>query len=816
MSDARGANNSAPAGPLAGLRVVEIGSEIAGAYCTKLLVDLGAEVCKIEPTSGDPMRTWGASLPGHIGHGGLFEYLNAGKRGGTMELTAQTELSVIHHLVAGADLLVENLAPGSQERWDLGLDTDSLARLNPRLAVVRISNFGQHGPLRDRETTPLTLQAASGWVTEREPGRPPVQAGARIPEYIAGAYAAMGALTALRIAAGRVDRPVEVDVSMFEALLSTLPYPMLLAERLIKMGLPGNAKGAPMLGIVRAADGWIGINCLTGQHWLDVCAMVGLPEFGEHQIAIMIGGPEREEFFEKASPWLESMTVADLVELSQALRIPAAPVTDGESILSCPQYAQRGFFIDARTGPNASGIIRPGAPFRLSKTPASPPRPAPLLGAAATEWDGVAAADSQRREGAFSASPPADVALPFAGLKVFDLSTFWAGAYLTCYLGAFGADVVKVESIQRPDGHRYSGSLLRDGDDWYERGPLWQGTNLNKRDITLDLATDSGRELALRMAAEADVVVENFSPRVVEQFGLDYDSLVKVNPDVIMVRMPGFGLEGPWRDYVGWALNIEQLSGMSSATGYDDGPPCNLQGPADPIAGVHATVALLAALEHRARTGEGQLLEVAQIEVGAAVTAEPVIEYSLTGRVRAREGNRHRVYAQGVYPGAGDDEWVAISVRDDSDWAALAQALARPNLVADNRFATPQARLDNHDALDEVLAEWTRTRSAADIADELGLRGVPAERLLSADRMYAVAQLDARSFYEELEHPITGRHRFPGWPFRISPGPVRHHRTVSPTLGQHNDEVLGSLGLSVQEIAALRDRQVIGERLLNA
>ena len=304
MSGACGANpQTQNAGPLAGLRVVEVAGEIAGPYCTKLLVDLGADVCKLEPTSGDPMRGWGPALEDEVGHGGLFEYLNAGKSSATIEFGNPGDLALVHRLVADADLLIENLAPGTQHQW--GLDPETLARINPRLAVVRISNFGQHGPLRDRETTPLTLQAASGWVNDRDPGRPPVQAGARIPEYIAGSYAAMGALTALRIAAAGGGRPVEVDVSMFEALLSTLPYPMLLAERLIKMGLPGNAKGAPMLGIVRAADGWIGINCLTGQHWLDVCAMMGLPEFGEHQIAIMIGGPEREEFFEKARPWLE-------------------------------------------------------------------------------------------------------------------------------------------------------------------------------------------------------------------------------------------------------------------------------------------------------------------------------------------------------------------------------------------------------------------------------------------------------------------------------------------------------------------------------
>jgi crotonobetainyl-CoA:carnitine CoA-transferase CaiB-like acyl-CoA transferase len=785
--------------PLAGLRVVELASEIAGPYCGKLLVDLGAEVVKIEPPSGDPLRRWGP-------HGGLFEYLNAGKRGSTIDLADNGNLAAVHEMVAGADVLVEDLPAGGPERRALGLDAAALARINPDLVVVRISSFGQEGPLRDRATTPLTLQAAAGWVNVREPGRAPVQAGARIPEYVAGAYAALGALTGLRIVAAGTNRPVEADVSMFESLLSTLPYPMLMAARLKSLNLPTNSKAAPMLGIVRAADGWIGINCLTGQHWLDVCAMVGLPEFGEHQLAIMLGGPERDEFFAKAQPFLDAISVADLIELSQAMRIPAAPITDGNTILSCPQYAERGFFIDSTAG--ARRFVRPGAPFRFSKTPVPPPLPAPAIRTDSPATWGERATTRQE-------SDVPDVSLPFAGLKVFDLSTFWAGAYLTCYLGAFGADVIKVESIQRPDGHRYSGSLLREGNDWYERGPLWQGTNLNKRDITLDLSSPIGRELALRLAADADVLVENFSPRVVEQFGLDYDAIAKVNPDVIMVRMPGFGLEGPWRDYVGWALNIEQLSGMSAATGYPDGPPCNLQGPADPIAGVHAGIALLAALEHRRSTGEGQLIEVAQIEVGAAVTAEPVIEYSLTRTVRPREGNRHREYAQGVYPTGTVDEWAAISVRDDADWLAVVAAMDREDLADDPRFATSEARRQNHDEFDEILANWTCGQSADELVAMLGQRGVPAERLLAADRMYDVEQLEVRGFYQDLDHSITGRHRFPGWPFRISPGPAHHHLSASPTLGQHNAEVLGALGLSDDEIAALREQRVIGERILN-
>jgi crotonobetainyl-CoA:carnitine CoA-transferase CaiB-like acyl-CoA transferase len=781
-------------GPLEGLRVVEIAGDIAGPYCTKLLVDLGAEVTKIEPPSGDPLRRWGP-FPGGVpdpNRSGMFEYLNAGKHGTTVDLESDT--SVAGRLIEHAHLLVEALPPGVLDR--VGLDAHSLQALNPDLVVVRISDFGQNGPLRDRDATPLTVQAASGWVNNRDPDRPPVQAGARISEYVAGGYGALGALTALRTQ--RVDGLVEVDVSALESLLSTLPYPMLMAEKMRSLGLPANTRSAPMMGIVRAADGWLGINCLTGQHWLDACAMFGLPAYGEQQIAIMLGGPERAEFFEKAQPWLSERTVAEIVELSQAMRIPATPVNDGATVLDCPQYLEREFFVGA--GGDDWSFRRPGAPFRLSKTPVLPPRPAPPLGAS-TET----VATKAESPGRLSAG--ADPATPFAGLKVLDLTTFWAGAYLTCYLGAFGAEIVKVESIQRPDGFRYSGAWAYEGDRWYERSAMWQGTNLNKRDITLDLTSDQGRDLVGRLVRDADVVVENFSPRVIEQFGLDYESLVKLKPDVILVRMPGFGLQGPWRDYVGWALNFEQAAGMSAATGYAEGPPCNLQGPADPIVGVHAGVALLAALEHRRRSGEGQLVEIAQVEVTACIAAEPVIEFSMNAVVQPREGNRRRGHVQGVYPTAADDAWVALCVRDDADWAHIVEAMGRPDLLE---------RTLAHDEFDTVVAEWTRTQTAAEIIDALSARRVPAERVLTADRMYDIPQLDARGYYEEVEHPVTGPHRYPGWPFRMTPGPSRHHRFAPPTLGQHNEEILRGLGLTDDDLDELRAQRVIGETALNA
>ncbi|OBJ54359.1 CaiB/BaiF CoA-transferase family protein [Mycobacterium sp. 1423905.2] len=742
-------------GPLAGIRVVELTTEISGPYATKLFVDLGAEVTKVETLEGDPLRCWGP-FPGEVSdpqRSGMFDYLNAGKQIVTADLTRPAGMTAVRELIAHADLVVEDWGPGTLEHTGLG--ADALTQLNPNLVLLRISQFGQSGPWRDRHATPLTLQAVAGWISVRDPHRPPVQAGARIAEYVAGAYGALAALTAMRLpATGRVT---EVDVSQFESLLSTLPYPMLMSERMRALGFPPNVRSAPMLGVVRAADGWVGINCLTGQHWLDVCAMLGLPEYGDKQIDIMMGGPERAEFFAQAEPVLAERTVAEIVELGQALRIPAAPVNDGASVLDCPQYAKRGFFTQVR------GFRQPGVPFRFSNQSASQPVRYP------------------------DASSSAGGPLPFAGLRVFDLSTFWAGAYLTCYLGAFGADVVKVESIQRPDGHRYSGAFPFEGDDWYERSAIWQATNLNKRDLTLDLTAQRGRDIAHRLVADADVVVENFSPRVVEHFELDYTSVAAFNPDVVMVRMPGFGLEGPWRDYVGWALNIEQTSGMSAATGYPDGPPCNLQGPADPIVGVHAGVALLAALAQRRRTGEGRLIEVAQIEVAACVTAEPVIEYTMNGVVRPREGNRRRGYLQGVYPSSVDDAWVAVSIPYDG---AL-----------------------DYDVFDELVTGWTRTQTPERIVETLRAQGIAAEQLTTGDQMYDIAQLDDRGFYERFDHPITGSRRYPGWPFRI--GAHRHHRTPPPTLGQHNDEILRGLGLSAEDIAGLRDQRIIGQRVLN-
>ena len=383
------------------------------------------------------------------------------------------------------------------------------------------------------------------------------------------------------------------------------------------------------------------------------------------------------------------------------------------------------------------------------------------------------------------------------------------------YLGAFGADVVKVESIQRPDGFRFVGAFPEDGADFYDRSGIWQGTNLDKRGITLDAGRPEGRDLLRALVAGADVVVENFSARVVEHLGLDHDTLRELNPGLVMVRMPGFGLEGPWRDYVGWAMGIEQAAGMAQVTGFP-GLPMHPGGFADPMISMHMGVAVQAALEHRDRTGEGQLIEVAQLEAAACLTADQVIDFDLNGRLAARTGNRtgareSTASPQGVFA-TRDREWVAVSVRDDADWAGLLEALGRP-LWATDEFAGAAARLADVDHLETMLAESFATQDAGAVVERLVDRGVPAARVLRPAAMYDDPQLAAREFYVPIDHPLTGVRRYPAWPMRFSFAEFPH-RFGAPTLGGDNAEVLAELGVDPATLADLEAAGIVGTRMV--
>ncbi|MFN8626174.1 MAG: CoA transferase [Candidatus Binatia bacterium] len=810
-SDPTGSGPAEPtptAGPsaLANLRVVEIGQGVSGPYCGKLLADLGADVVKVEsPMTGDPLRRAG-SFPDDVpdrSAGGLFRYLNANKRSIECAPGSVAGKQALLALVAGADLVIENLGPGVLEGYGVGWDW--LEQANPKIALVRISDYGQTGPYSTRPGTDLTVQAAANWVSNHHnPSQEPVQAGGRLADFTAGVYAATAALTAVSIAAAG-GKAISVDVSKQECLTSCIGAVWLHVEKLQAMGwgIPAE-RYFPLPGVVRCKDGLVSVNALTGQHFIDCCHLLGVPEYSSKQLEIAYGGTEFDAFFRDIAPWLKERTVEEVVELFQAVRIPAVPISDGKTLLDLPQFKARSFFLRDPQG----NVTQPGFPYRLELTPATLRKGAPRLGE-----DNLATGSApwRPRESAPIAARRNKRNFPFEGLRVLDLGAFWAGPYVSCYLGAYGADVIKVESIQRPDAFRYHTAYPQEGPDWYERSSIWQHANLNKRDLTLNLEDTEGKHIFERLVVKADVFIENFSPRVIDNFGFSVERLKEINPNLIIVRLPGFGLEGPWREFSSFAMPLEQASGMAWVTGHPDGPPLNPGGYADAIVGMHALVALQAALLYRERTGQAQMIEVPQIEVGACMTGEQAIAYSMTGKIMGRMGNRSDTMApQGVYP-CLSGESVAASIRDDSDWQRFREMPPVHTWAMDERFSSLAERRARHDELDGLISRWTSRVTADSVIATLRDAGIPAAIVLTQPNIVSDPNLVARKFFEELDHPRTGLWRYSRWPWLQSVGPTGTHRSRAPLLGEHNYEILhGELGLSDDEIAQLAAKDVVG------
>jgi len=352
---------------------------------------------------------------------------------------------------------------------------------------------------------------------------------------------------------------------------------------------------------------------------------------------------------------------------------------------------------------------------------------------------------------------------------------------------------------------------------WWEMSGIFSGLNTNKKSVTLDLGTERGREVLLRLVDACDVLVENYTPRVLEQVGLDIGSLRSRRPDVVVVRMPGFGLDGPWRDDPAFAFVIEDASGLTWMTGYPDKNPVSPYCVGDSNAGAHALVGLLLALEHRRRTGDGVLVEASMLDAALNIAAEQVVEHSAYGVLLERDGNRGPTAApQNLYLTAEVDDsgardvWVAIAVAEDEQWLALRDALGRPAWAMDPALATVAGRRQQHDQIDRQLSSWCDQRSGDEIVDCLWPAGVPVARVMQPHDQATLPQLQFRGFFEEVDHPVAGPALHSTLPIRFSRGPDRLHRQPAPLLGEHNDEVLRGLGFSDDELAELDGAGVTG------
>lgn len=412
--------------------------------------------------------------------------------------------------------------------------------------------------------------------------------------------------------------------------------------------------------------------------------------------------------------------------------------------------------------------------------------------------------------------------LPLENFRILDLTHVWAGPFCTRLLADMGAEVIKVEATRRPDlarGPRTVSPEARRGypeddpgaDPW-NRTPRINERNRNKLGVTLDLSAPRGRELLLQLVQVSDVLCESFSARVMEGLGLDYATLRHHRPDIVMLSMPGFGSTGPWRDFTSYGTTIEHLAGLVSLTGYGDEhyvkAGINLP---DGLAAVHAAGALLAALYQRLHTGQGQLIDVSQLESTVALIGDKLLGVSMGGPQPAPQGNRNpRLAPQGCYPCKGQDAWVTLAVTTPAEWEGLCRALGQPELVADPRFAEEKARHANHDALDAIIAAWTSGRDKYEAAHHLQRHGVAAAPVLNARDQFGDPQFRARHMFALIDHPSAGPREYPGvlWKLSATSGQVR---LPAPTLGQHNGAVLGGLlGVSDGELEELEGQGVIG------
>lgn len=792
--------------PLAGYTVVDLSTGIAGAYCTKLLADGGADIIKVEAPEGDPLRSWsasGANIPPGS-DGALFSFLAGSKHSVVADPDNADDVDLVNRLLAAADAVV--WSAGSKVAEHQIFSPVEMHRRHAGLTVTAITPFGLEGPWRDRAATEFTLQAWSGGIVglgRGEQDRAPVFVGGQAGEYLAGVHASIAILTARygRIPSGAGQL---LDLSMLETqILSLTYYPVTYFEM---HGRPWrDARRASVPGVARAKDGLVDVGCGTAQQWFDLCAMVGHPEWIDEESPLTIteqANLNAEEIYE----WVESNTVHEVRELASAFRIPNAPVGNGANVTSFDHFAERGSFVRSPGG----GFEQPGFPYRMRPAQLRRPEPAPQLGEHTAAYR---SANLKPRPAPTGSANP----LPLSGIRVLDMTTFWAGPCCTHYLAMLGAEVIHVESTRRPDGTRLITGVPITESQWWEKSPIFSALNTNKKGLTLDLQHPRGPELLHRLIATCDVIVENFTPRVLDQLGLDFAALQSIKPDAIMLRMPGFGLDGPWRDNPAFAYAIESAAGLSWLTGYPDRTPYEPYSIGDPNAGMHALNALLLALEHRRRTGEGVFIEAAMVDAALSISAEQIIEYSAYGALLERAGNRGPTAApQNLYLSADIDEfgrpdsWVAIAVATDDQWERLCRALGSPSWAIDPTLSEMAGRRAHQDLIDEQLAAWCEHRSADDIVTTLWDADVPVAKVMQPHRQTDMAQLAHRGFFEEVGHPVNGTAKLSTVPTRTSGGPKEFHTSPAPLLGQHNHELLTELGLTASEIADLEADGTIG------
>ena len=792
---------------LAGLRVLDVGNRPSTAWCSRLLADYGAEVLAVEPPEGHPLRQhppFGAD-----GDSVAARYFLANKGSA---LPAERE-----RLLSEADVIVTD-----------ELDAAKLHQRFPGAIVCAITPHGLTGEHRHRAGNDLTAYAGSSWAhVNGIAGRPPLKGSGYQASYQAGTLG-FGSIASALLAPGAKGGSGElIDISEREVLVSTsAPAPL----RYQYSGAVWERRKTVTMndGPVPVRDGHFALPLSRPAFWEKAMNLLGLPdlavdpELREPGIRVKFA----DRFASRVQEAMAKWNRAELFDALGSLRVIAGPVLRMDELAENPQFLARGFFRRV----NASD----GASAEPSKS--SPRYPGPFARMSATDWAlrremrpfGSDSGGFTERGDAFPAgtrsAPASDASRrgPLAGYRGLVLTQAWAGTYATQMLALLGADVIQLETRSRLDSWRgtYRNPIPRalqqrsEAKHAWNCNPLYNSVNLNKRCITVDLTREEGIDIFRSLLPQMDFVAENFSPRVMGNFGLDYESLCRIKPDVVMASLSAYGATGPWAAVPGIGGTIEPSSGMSALLGYPGGAPLNSgQMYPDPVAGICGFAAIALALLHRERTGEGQYIDLSMQEANFTFIGDAWLEYELTGKVRGPLGNRHPQHApHAVYPtrptADGSDQWIAIATESDAEFKALADVL---DMGGVGEWATAQARKAHEEKLDQRIASLTAPRDKQELEAALVHRGVPAAAVLDPAEIVHDEVLKDRGHMVPVEHPEAGTAWQSGLPVKLtqSPGGVTRH---APLQGQHSWEVFHDLlGMSRARYEELCARGVTGK-----
>ena len=847
-------------GPLEGITVLDLTSVVAGPYATKLLADYGARVIKAEPRGGDPSRQFGPfpNFKPNPEASGLFMHLNTNKQSIVLDPHTDDGAATVRRLAQLVDVVVEDLRPGQPDTAGWGWDV--LHAINPKLIFCSITPFGQTGPYRHYRGSELTMQAIGGPLhATGAADREPIKVAGHYASYHAGATAALAILLALRRAAPSQQAGDWIDISIYRCQVSCRDRRTIHLVAAEYSGVaPSRAHPTRRqvgFGIYPCADGFVNVMG-AGTRLPRLLHWIGREDLLEDED--YIAGPRSGSGFgqrvdEAVEAYLADRRKIDAVAEAQDSGLLAGAVMTVADVLEDPQLADRSWW-HRITHWHGDELPYPGFPFRLSGSQPPTPRRSPRLGEHSRVVLDITPPDPlEDLRHPLPDGPMSSLPLPLEGIRVAAVTVVWAGPHVAQLLGEWGADVINVEPVNRiqPYTRGAENAPTREamqrgtdigvqpqypdsdpGPDPWNRFASFNSHARNKRSMTCDIMSPEGRAAFLKLIEQCDVLVENNVPTTIDKAGITWETLREVNPRLIMLRMPAFGLEGPYASYRAFGLHVEAMVGHTHLRGYPDrGPEAIGETLAsDGLSGVQGAVAVLMALRHRERTGGGQQIEMPLNEGFIPTLGEYLFQHTMNGQNPPPQGNRHEYHAPyGVYPCKGDDQWIALDVASDAEFVALCDALAAgpgdssaqsdlAHAPLDTRFARSEGRRRYAAALDALIARETTAWNKEDLFHELQSAGVCAAPLNDPFDALSDRHLREVEFFEQLTVDGVGTHRYPGLSFSMSRTP-NQLRLPPPKLGEHNRELYcGLLGYSESELTELEAKGLVGttypERLL--